>query len=105
MMQGLHPLELWEFHCHQIFCLLYLIKNVPQKYLKQVCIYGFNYEELQLFKNHGRKSLLEQSEDIEILRFLDLNRQVLMFQCENESLAVDVPTDVKIVEDYLKLSR
>ena len=79
------------------------IANSPQVYLKQVCIYAFNYEELKLFRGFGRKSLLEQSEDIEILRFLDLERNVLMFKCENESLAVDVPEDVVAVENYLKL--
>ncbi|CAE06940.1 3-deoxy-manno-octulosonate cytidylyltransferase [Parasynechococcus marenigrum] len=75
---------------------------MPKEYLKQVCIYGFSFEELQLFSNYGRKSLLEQSEDIEILRFLDLGKQVLMYQCAKESLAVDVPSDIQIVEDYLQ---
>ena len=77
------------------------IANSPQVYLKQEG-QGFN-EEIKLFRGFGRKSLLEQSEDIEILRFLDLERNVLMFKCENESLAVDVPEDVVAVENYLKL--
>ena len=76
-----------------------------KEYLKQVCIYGYSLEELQLFSNYGRKSLLEQSEDIEILRYLDLEKQVLMYQCAKESLAVDVPSDVQIVEDYLKCNK
>tara|TARA_X000000950_G_scaffold272586_1_gene355303 strand:+ start:1639 stop:2376 length:738 start_codon:yes stop_codon:yes gene_type:complete len=75
-------------------------KNI--KYKKQVCIYGFNKDDLTKFKNFGRKSYLESKEDIEILRFLELKKEILMFECSGSSLAVDVPEDVKIVEKFLK---
>jgi 3-deoxy-manno-octulosonate cytidylyltransferase (CMP-KDO synthetase) len=76
-------------------------KNAPKRYMKQVCIYGFSHEELNAFANFGRKSTLEQSEDIEILRFLELTRRILMYECEPGSLAVDVPSDVDKVENAL----
>ena len=37
----------------------------------------------------------------EILRFLELNRDVFMFECSQGSLAVDVPEDVQRVEAAL----
>ena len=77
-------------------------KNAPQRYNKQVCIYAFNREELKAFGNYGRKSELEQSEDIEILRFLELGRTIRMVQTRPNSLAVDVPDDVPKVEAALK---
>ena len=70
-------------------------------YKKQVCIYGFNKLELAQFKNHGKKSYLELIEDIEILRFLEFGKEVLMFECNKVSLAVDVPEDIQKVENYL----
>lgn len=76
-------------------------KNAPGQYMKQVCIYGFSREELNAFANFGRKSTLEQSEDIEILRFLELNYRILMYECSPGSLAVDVPSDLVKVENAL----
>ena len=76
--------------------------NEPKRYKKQVCIYGFSREELEAFSSFGRKSQLESAEDIEILRFLELNRQVIMYECHPGSLAVDVPDDVLRVERFLK---
>ncbi|WP_299178367.1 3-deoxy-manno-octulosonate cytidylyltransferase [uncultured Neptuniibacter sp.] len=76
--------------------------NAPTRYKKQVCIYAFTSEELRTFKNFGRKSALEHSEDIEILRFLELGKRVLMVETQPGSLAVDVPEDVAGVELALK---
>jgi len=78
------------------------IKKAPNRYKKQVCIYGFNRKQLQEFKNFGRKSCLEHSEDIEILRFLELNHRVLMYKCKPGSLAIDVPEDVPKVEAVMR---
>lgn len=77
-------------------------KYAPTRYKKQVCIYAFTREELQSFSDFGRKSRLEQCEDIEILRFLELNKIVLMMETQPGSLAVDVPGDVPLVEAALK---
>ena len=77
-------------------------RNAPSRYMKQVCIYGFTREELAAYAAFGRKSALEQCEDIEILRFLELDRRILMFDCRPGSLAVDVPSDVAPVEAALR---
>ncbi|RBW48122.1 3-deoxy-manno-octulosonate cytidylyltransferase [Marinobacter sp. F3R11] len=77
-------------------------KNAPQAYKKQVCIYGFSKPQLAAFKRFGRKSLLEKSEDIEILRFLELGVPIKMIETRPGSLAVDVPEDVPGVEAVLR---
>lgn len=77
-------------------------ENAPGKYKKQVCIYGFTRGDLRAYLGYGRKSELEKCEDIEILRFLELDRQVLTYECRPGSLAVDVPDDVEKVESVLQ---
>lgn len=74
----------------------------PKKYKKQVCIYAFTAAELAEFNAFGRKSELEFSEDIEILRFLEFGKSIKMFETQPGSLAVDIPEDVAPVEDALK---
>lgn len=76
-------------------------QNAPKHYKKQVCIYGFTREELAAYADFGRKSALEACEDIEILRFLEINREVLMYECSPGSLAVDVVEDVAKAEKAL----
>ncbi len=75
--------------------------NHFKNFKKQVCIYGFTKNELRKFHSYGRKTNLEEMEDIEILRFLELGMKVKMFKCKEGSLAVDVPSDVKKVEKEL----
>lgn len=77
-------------------------KNAPVRRKKQVCIYGFTREELRAFVNFGRKSEIENSEDIEILRFLELDKSVYMFECAPGSIAIDVSSDVQKAEAAMK---
>jgi 3-deoxy-manno-octulosonate cytidylyltransferase (CMP-KDO synthetase) len=76
--------------------------NAPVNYKKQVCIYAFTRNELLAFKAFGRKSDLEVCEDIEVLRFLEMGKTILMVETHSGSLAVDVPEDVPPVEAALK---
>lgn len=77
-------------------------KNAPTEYYKQVCIYAFNRQELLAYGQFGRKSTLEQAEDIEIIRFLEWGQNIRLVQTRPGSLAVDVPEDVEKVEQALK---
>ena len=77
-------------------------KYASKIYHKQVCIYAFNREELLEFANFGRKSKLEESEDIEIIRFLEWGKTIRLAETQSGSLAVDVPKDVEKVEKLLK---
>ena len=79
------------------------IESKPKKFKKQVCIYAFTKNELISFNNFGRKSKLEEFEDIEILRFLELNKTILMIETESGSVAVDTPEDILKAEKALKL--
>jgi 3-deoxy-manno-octulosonate cytidylyltransferase (CMP-KDO synthetase) len=68
---------------------------------KQVCIYGFSKLQLEKFGTQRAKSLLENQEDIEILRFLELGYRVKMVDVSSSSIAVDVPEDIELVIDRL----
>ena len=74
---------------------------VPPHYYKQVCIYAFNKQELIDYAEFGRKGTLEFYEDIEILRFLDIGKNIRVVETKSVSLAVDVPEDVLRVEEEI----
>ncbi|TVU87585.1 3-deoxy-manno-octulosonate cytidylyltransferase [Vreelandella titanicae] len=76
--------------------------HAPKQYKKQVCIYAFTREELTAFRTFGRKSALEFNEDIEILRFLEMNKTIRLVETKPGSLAVDVPEDVAKVESTMR---
>jgi 3-deoxy-manno-octulosonate cytidylyltransferase (CMP-KDO synthetase) len=71
-------------------------------YLKQVCIYGFSPEHLERYASYHQKTPLEEKEDIEILRFLEMGQLVKMVRTQTSSLAVDTPEDVVAVEEAMK---
>ena len=74
--------------------------NTPVEFKKQVCVYGFTKKALELFSTRN-KTLNEQYEDIEILRFVDMGYKVKMNETFVDSIAVDVPDDIKKVENFL----
>ena len=76
--------------------------QAPSQYYKQVCIYAFTADELKSYADFGRKSTLEASEDIEIIRFLEWGKKIRMVKTSPGSLAVDVQEDVAKVEQGLK---
>ena len=69
--------------------------------LKQVCVYGFSKKDLKLFSSKT-KTPLEKIEDIEILRFIELDKKVKMVKLSQNSYAVDTFADIKRVEKILK---
>jgi len=78
--------------------------NSFSKAWRQVCIYAFPQNALKSFALERSKTPLEFLEDIEILRFLELGYDVKMIAVSNSSIAVDVPYDVKRVEEAIRLS-
>ena len=80
-------------------------KKLKIKYLKQVCIYAFNSEELKIYGYNKKKSNLEKLEDIEILRFFEINKKIKMVKTSSGSLAVDQKKDIKKIEKLLKSYR
>ena len=69
---------------------------------RQVCIYGFPPAALEAFASTGAKTPLEQLEDIEILRFLELGYEVQMIRLSTSSFSVDVPQDVLTAERLIR---
>ena len=76
--------------------------QAPNQYYKQVCIYAFTADELRSYAEYGRKSTLEASEDIEIIRFFEWGKKIRMVETSPGSLAVDVQEDVAKVEQGLR---
>lgn len=76
---------------------------ISPTYMKQVCIYAFNRDELRAYGEMAKKAEFEFFEDIEILRFFDLGIKVKMALTSGSSLAVDVPEDVEKVENAMKI--
>jgi 3-deoxy-manno-octulosonate cytidylyltransferase (CMP-KDO synthetase) len=78
-------------------------KNSFVKAYKQVCVYAFPRNALLNFYYNKTKTFLEEIEDIEILRFLELGYEVKMIPLSQESIAVDMPEDIDKVIKKLKL--
>ena len=76
-------------------------KGKYSKAWRQVCIYAFSASALKAF-NGVSKTPLEGIEDIEILRFLELNYDVNMIRLSNQSIPVDHPEDIKKVESFIR---
>lgn len=72
-----------------------------RKAWRQVCIYAFPGNALKAF-HRVKKTPLEQEEDIEILRFLELGYNVNMIELSSQSIPVDLPLDIAKVEEYLR---
>ncbi len=69
---------------------------------RQVCIYAFPAAALKEFSLLGQKTVLEEQEDIEILRFLEMGMEIRMLELSNASIAIDNPEDVIKVENALR---
>ena len=63
-----------------------------------MCIYAFDKDQLKKFSSKKRKGKIEDIEDIEILRFFDLDIKVKMIKLNSISVAVDEKKDVKKAE-------
>ena len=69
---------------------------------RQVCIYAFPYNALKIFSKIKRKTKLENIEDIELIRFLELGFEVYMIKMSNNSISVDTKDDISKVIKKLK---
>ena len=71
---------------------------------RQVCIYSLPYKSLIIFKSIKKKTTLEQLEDCELLRFLELGHEVKMIKMSDKSIAVDTKEDLNEVIKVIKNS-
>lgn len=68
---------------------------------RQIGLYAFSGDALQQFSVYGKKAPLEELEDIEILRFIELGLTVLMIQVDSVGIAIDTPDDLTRARDYM----
>jgi len=66
------------------------------RYFKQVSVYGFTPESLDQFSKLKRGPA-ELAEDIEVLRFIENDINVRMVEVDQDTIAVDTPSDLKAV--------
>ena len=69
---------------------------------KQICIYAFPADCLKTFAQNSNKTPLEQIEDIEILRFIEMGYDVRMIKLSGNSFAIDTPEDLNKIRKYFK---
>jgi 3-deoxy-manno-octulosonate cytidylyltransferase (CMP-KDO synthetase) len=69
-------------------------------YKQQIPVYGFTKKALGVFSDYS-KTINEQYEDIEMLRYIDLGYRLKMSETDLNSIAVDVPSDIQKVEEFL----
>lgn len=72
---------------------------------KQVCIYSYPLDSLKLFQENPDKGFLENFEDIEILRFLELGRKVKMVETFGNSFSIDTPNDLIKLKKHLEFEK
>ena len=75
--------------------------NAFQKGWRQVCVYAFPKAVLKIFSSVKKKTELEEIEDIEYLRFLELGLEVRTLRMSKKSLAVDTPEDVILAKKMI----
>jgi len=80
----------------------YSKSNVEPAFKQQIPVYGFTRKALEVFSQNSSKTINEQFEDIELLRFVDLGYSLKMSETFAASIAVDVPSDIKKVECFLE---
>jgi 3-deoxy-manno-octulosonate cytidylyltransferase (CMP-KDO synthetase) len=76
-------------------------KNPGAKYFKQVCVYGFRPAALIKFGDLPQGNI-EQYEEIELLRFLENHIPIKMILVKSDNIAVDTPSDLKLVQEIIK---
>ena len=76
-------------------------KNLFHKAFKHICVYAFNKEHLNQFKNQKEKTKFEFIEDLEINRFLELDLPVKCIELMNGGKAVDTKFDLEEVRKMI----
>lgn len=79
----------------------YSNSELQSTFKQQIPVYGFTRNALERFSG-SKKTINEQFEDIELLRFVDTGMKVKMAETTVDSISVDVPSDIQKVELFLR---
>ena len=63
-------------------------------------VFTLSKKSLEVFSSCKSKTRIENIEDIEILRFLELGQNVKMIELSNNSISVDTKQDILKVKKY-----
>jgi 3-deoxy-manno-octulosonate cytidylyltransferase (CMP-KDO synthetase) len=69
---------------------------------RQICIYSFPYNSLKKFSSIKKKTNLENIEDVESNRFLELGYNIKMLEMSNLSMSIDTKEDLAKIRKLLK---
>ena len=69
---------------------------------RQVCIYSLPRKSLMMFNQQKKKTTIENIEDLELLRFLELGFEVKMIKMSNVSVSVDTISSLNLVRKILR---
>jgi len=69
---------------------------------RQIGLYAFSKDALHRFAKYGKKTPLEELEDIEILRFVEMGLEVVMIEVNSVGIAIDTPQDLARATQYLE---
>ena len=67
-----------------------------------MCAYAFPRKEIIFIGSNKNKTQIENIEDIEILRFLELGKKVKMVQMSSKSFSIDTANDLKRAKKIIK---
>ena len=70
-------------------------------YKRHLGLYGLSREAL-LFYSHAERGRIESIEDVEMLRFLENGYRIKILNVESNSIGVDNPEDIALVEAAMK---
>ena len=79
----------------------YRNKEIERNYFEHIGVYAFRKQALLNFTSWPA-TLLEKSEMLEQLRYLEHGIKIKMVEVFETSLKIDVPEDLIIAENYLK---
>jgi 3-deoxy-manno-octulosonate cytidylyltransferase (CMP-KDO synthetase) len=69
---------------------------------RPIWIYGFPPDALAAYAAKGRKGMIEEIEDNESIRFLEMGYDIRLVPMSTESIAVDTEEDVELVTRVLR---
>lgn len=72
-----------------------------ERAVRQIGLYAFRPEALRRYAASERGAL-EELEDVEILRFLELGMEVAMIEVSNPGIAIDIPDDLERAKAFLE---
>ena len=75
--------------------------NTFTESFKQVCVYGFTKKALEKYSKRASKTPLEEIEDLELLRFIEIGEKIKMISLSDTAISVDNPEDIFKVEKKL----